>query len=276
MKITARINTFNEADHIAAALESVSWADELLVLDSFSTDGTAEIARRMGARVEMHEFRGYGEKHNHADRLCSHEWVLALDADERLTPELRAAILAVRAQGPRAEAYRMARRTWYLDRWIRHSGWYPDYQTRLYRRAVTCWAGEPPHEAPKVQGRVATLGGDLLHFTRRSVREHLEVMNRYTDIAAAARATAGRHASLARLALAPPWTFLRSYVWRQGFRDGRAGWILACLAANYVLLKEAKLLEHDRAATPAEAARPAPAAAAPAPPAAPRARHARR
>lgn len=249
MNITARINTFNEADHIAAALASVAWADEILVLDSFSTDGTAEIARQMGARVEMHEFRGYGEKHNRADQLCSHEWVLVLDADERLTPELRASILALRQHGPRADAYRMPRRTWYMDRWIRHSGWYPDYQTRLYRRPVTHWAGEPPHESPKVQGRVATLSGDLLHYTRRNLREHLEVMNRYTDLAAAARA--GRDPSWARLVLAPPWTFLRGYFFRQGFRDGWPGWILACLAANYVLLKEAKLLEHSRAAASA-------------------------
>lgn len=257
MKITARINTFNEADHIAAALESVAWADELLVVDSDSTDATVEIARRMGARVETHPFRGYGEKHNFADSLCAHDWVLALDADERVTPQLRAAIAAVQAHGPQADAYRMARRTWYLDRWIRHSGWYPDYQTRLYRRAVTCWAGEPPHEAPKVRGRVATLSGDLLHYTRRNVGEHIAVMNRYTDMAVAARAEAGRRSSLARLVLAPPWTFLRSYLFRQGFRDGRPGLILAYLAANYVLVNEAKLLEHDRAAdTRPEAAPP--------------------
>ncbi|MGH9535140.1 MAG: glycosyltransferase family 2 protein [Terriglobales bacterium] len=253
MKITARINTFNEADHIAAALESVAWADERLVLDSYSTDGTADIARQRGARVEQHEFRGYGEKHNHADSLCSHEWVLALDADERVTPQLREAVLALRTHGPKADAYRMARRTWYLDRWIRHSGWYPDYQTRLYRRAVTRWAGEPPHEAPKVQGRVTTLPGDLLHFTRRNLREHLEVMNHYTDMAATARAEAGRRPSWARLWLAPPWTFVRSYLLRQGFRDGRPGLILAYLAANYVLLKEAKLLERYRAVAPPEA-----------------------
>jgi glycosyltransferase involved in cell wall biosynthesis len=254
MKITARINTYNEADHIAAALDSVAWADELLVLDSYSTDATAEIARRHGARVEMHEFRGYGEKHNHADSLCRHEWVLTLDADERVTPELRAGIEQLRQRGPGADAYRMARRTWYMDRWIRHSGWYPDYQTRLYRRAVTHWGGEPPHEAPKVQGRVATLPGDLLHFTRRNVAEHVAMMNRYTDIAAAARAAAGRPPTWARLCCAPPWTFLRSYVLRQGFRDGRPGLILAYLAANYVLLKEAKLLEHYRAAAPPQLA----------------------
>lgn len=256
MKITARINTFNEEANLAAALESVAWADEILIVDSFSTDRTLEIARRYTERVVSYEFKGYGDKHNYADSLSTHDWVLALDADERVTPELRDAILALRGAGAACDGFRIARRTWYLNRWIRHSGWYPDYQTRLYRRAATRWEGEPPHEAPKVRGRVETLPGDLLHFTRRDLHEHIEVMNRYTDIAAAGRFAAGRRPSWRRLWLAPPWTFLRSYVFRQGFRDGLAGLIIAYLAAFYVHAKEAKLFERYRALPAPEAALP--------------------
>lgn len=258
MKITARVNTYNEEDNIGAALDSVRWADEILVVDSFSTDRTVQIARRFTDRVVTYEFKGYGDKHNYADSLCSHDWVLALDADERVTPELREAILRWRAEGTSLDGFRIARRTWYLDRWIRHSGWYPDYQTRLYRRAVTRWEGEPPHEAPKVRGQIGTLRGDLLHYTRRDLREHITVMNRYTDLAAAARFAAGRRPSHARLWLAPPLTFLRSYVAKQGFRDGLAGVIIAWLAAVYVHLKEAKLFEHYRAVPPRPQTEPSP------------------
>lgn len=246
MKITARVNTFNEEDNIAAALESVAWADEILVVDSHSTDRTVEIARGLAHRVVSHEFASHGAQHNYADSLCAHDWVLVLDADERLTPELSVTIQEIRRQGTDLDGFRMARRAWYLGRWIKHSGWYPDWQTRLYRRAVTRWDGEPPHEEPKVNGRVARLPGDLLHYTRRSLHEHVEVMNRYTDLAAAARFRQGRTVSNLQLALAPPAVFFRSYVLKQGFRDGWPGLVIAYLAASYVHLKQAKLLEKQR------------------------------
>ena len=250
MKITARVNTFNEEDNIAAALESVRWADEILVVDSDSADRTVEIARRYTDRVIQHPFASHGAQHNYADSLCTHDWVLALDADERVTPELAAEIQRVRAQGTAQDGFRMARRAWYLGRWIRHSGWYPDWQTRLYRRAVTRWDGEPPHEEPKVAGKVAYLNGDLLHFTRRSLHEHIEVMNRYTDLSAAARWREGRTVSGWQLALTPPAVFLRSYVGKQGFRDGWQGLVIAYLAAAYVHIKQAKLMEKERVGPP--------------------------
>jgi len=255
-KLSARINTFNEEDNIGPALESLAWADELVVVDSHSTDRTVEIARRYTDRVISYPFRGYGDKHNYADSLCTHEWVLTLDADERVTPELRTAIQALQRQGTELDGFRIARRTWYLDRWIRHSGWYPDYQARLYRRSCTRWEGESPHEAPKVKGRVGTLNGDLLHYTRRNLHEHIAVLNRYTDIAAETRFQAGKRPSKTRLALAPGATFLRSYIFKQGFRDGIAGLIIAYLAAYYVHVKDAKLLEKWRAIAPAEVDRP--------------------
>lgn len=250
MKISARINTYNEEDNIGAALESLSWADELIVVDSFSTDRTVEIARRYTGRVIQHEFLSHGEQHNWADQQCTHEWVFVLDADERVTPELREAIVALKQQGTELDGFRMARRAWYVDRWIRHSGWYPNWQTRLYRRSHGRWAGEPPHEAPKVNGRVGTLSGDLLHFTRRSLQEHVAVMNHYTDLASAARFREGRKVSLGQMLVAPPWKFLSSYIGKQGFRDGWTGLVIAYLAASYVALKQAKLMEKYRAVEP--------------------------
>lgn len=247
MKISARINTFNEEDNIAAALETVGWADEILVVDSFSTDRTVEIARRFTDRVIQRPFLSHGDQHNHADSLCSHDWVLTLDADERLTPELIAALRRLQAGGePACDGFRMARRAWYLGRWIRHSGWYPDWQTRLYRRAVTVWAGDPPHEAPKVKGRVDTLAGDILHYTRRSLHEHAAVMNYYTDLAAAARLRRHQQVSALRLGLNPAWTFFHTYFLRQGFRDGWPGVVIAYMAASYVNLRQAKMWEAEK------------------------------
>lgn len=246
IQITARINTLNEEDNIGPALASLSWADELLVVDTFSRDRTVEIARRMGARVVQRDFKSHGDQHNHADSIASHDWVFVLDADERVTPPLRASIEAVKRSTPAADGYRMPRLAWYLGRWIHHSGWYPNYQTRLYRRAVSRWDGEPPHEAPKVNGRVDTLEGDLLHFTRRSLHEHIAIMNFYTDLASAARHRNGQRGSVARMALDPLAAWMRAYVTGQGFRDGWQGLVIACGAAYYVHAREAKLIEKTR------------------------------
>lgn len=244
--ISAIVITRNEEEHIAAALETLAWAAEIVVVDSNSTDRTVEIAQRFNARVLRHEFAGYGAQYAFAQSQCRHDWVFWLDADERVTPALAAAIGGLPREGG-ADAYRIARRTWYFDRWIRHSGWYPDYQIRLYRRARTEWTRTRVHAAPRVAGRVATLaGGDLLHYTRRSLREHIEVMNRYTDLAAEDAYAAGHAPSRTRLITGPAWTWLRSYLLRQGFRDGWPGWLIAALAGYYVFAREAKLLELHR------------------------------
>lgn len=250
MKISARVNTYNEEDNIAACLETLTWADEIVVVDSFSTDRTVEIARRYTDRVYQNKFVGYREQHDFGDSLCENDWVMVLDADERLTPEAREEILAIRVAGTPHSGFRIPRRTWYLDRWIRHSGWYPDHQLRLFRKSCGGWAGPPEHAACRVTGSVASLRGDILHFTRRSLKEHLEVLNRYTDIAAHDRSEKGRRGSFSSLLTKPPVAFLRSYVWRAGFLDGWAGLVIAYLAATYVAVREAKLLEIARGTAP--------------------------
>jgi glycosyltransferase involved in cell wall biosynthesis len=245
MKITARVNTLDEEHNIVAALESLAWADEILVVDSWSKDRTVELARQHGAQVVQHDFRSHGEQHNYADTLASHDWVFVLDADERVTPELRASIEKIRQKGPKCSGYRFARRAHFMGRWIRHCGWYPDYQTRLYDRRATQWGGDPPHEEPKVNGPVEIIPGELLHYTKRNLKETLDQTNFFTSLAARDRHRRGkRAASYLKLLLLPPLIFLHSYVWKRGFLDGLPGLVISWLAAFYVFAREAKLREH--------------------------------
>ncbi len=244
MKITARINTLNEEHNIVAALESLSWADEILVVDSWSKDRTVELARQHGAKVYQHDFLSHGEQHNYADTLASHDWIFVLDADERLTPELRDAIENIRREDPKYSGYRFARRAYFMGRWIRHCGWYPDYQTRLYDRRTTKWGGDPPHEEPKVNGPVQIIPGELLHYTKRNLKESLDQLNFFTTLASQDRFRRGRRAaSYWKLLFIPPAIFLRSYVWKRGFLDGLPGLVISWLAAFYVFVREAKLRE---------------------------------
>jgi len=249
MHITARINTLNEEDNIATVLATLAWADECLVVDAGSTDATVEIARRQGARVLVHPFENFAAQHTFADSQCRTDWVLVLDADERLSPELASSLQQLRREGGGNDAqggvhaYLMARRAWYMGRWIWHSGWYPDWKLRLYRRSRTRWEGEL-HERPVLTGTpigaTQRLQGDLLHYPFRDRSEHDARIERYTDLAAAADYRRGRRLPVWRT-LAPPAAFVRSYLLQQGFRDGEAGWVIALQAARYVRLKQAKL-----------------------------------
>jgi glycosyltransferase involved in cell wall biosynthesis len=243
VKISVTIITRNEEDRIAEALASVAWADEIVVVDAESTDRTVEIARRYTDRIIINPWPGYAAQKNFADRQASHEWILSLDADERVSPELRQSIERLKREGPRHDGYRIPRRAWYLGRWINHSGWYPDYQLRLYRRDCARWQGDYVHESVQVEGRVGTLTGDLWHLTRRSLAEHHEVLGRYTTLAAEGDLAQGKTVGFLDLLLKPPLTFLRSYLLKQGFRDGIPGLVIASFAAYYVFLKQAKLWE---------------------------------
>ncbi len=246
MKVTATVITLNEERHIAEALESLSWADEIVVVDSGSTDATVEIARRYTERVVVADWPGYAAQKNRAAAEASHDWVFSLDADERVTPELARAIDRVRGRAPEARGFRVARRAWYVDRWVRHSGWYPDWQVRLYDRREARFAGDFVHESVKVEGAVGTLDGDLLHYTVESLSDHHARIDRYTTLAAEALAVRGRRFSAARAIMQPPITFLQTYLLKQGFRDGAAGLAIAGFAAYYVFLRQVKLWERQK------------------------------
>ncbi len=250
MKISASIIVRNEEDNIVALCETLDWADEIVIVDSDSTDRTVELARRYTDRVFNRPFQGYKDKHQYADAQTTGDWIFWIDADERVTPELRAAIAALRQRDEKTlpDGFRIARRTFYQERWIRHSGWYPDYQMRLYRKAASYWDGVAPHETARVRGVVETLPGEFLHYTKRDLSEHHRVLDSYTSLAASHLVGQGRRARALDLFILPIAAFLRTWVIKQGFRDGVPGLIIAMFTAYSVFLKYAKLWERQRPA----------------------------
>ena len=245
-KLSVTIITKNEAADIEAALASVAWADEIVVVDSHSTDDTAEIARRHTDRVVVRDWPGYGAQKNYAASIAAYDWILSLDADERATPELATEIRAQLAGAPREAAFRIPRVTRHLGRWIRTTDWYPDYQLRLYDRRAAEWTGALVHEAVAVRGAVGQLRAELQHYAYRDIADHLETIDRYTTLAARQMHDAGRRAGIGGLIVHPPLAFLRNYVARGGCRDGAAGFIISSMNAYYVFLKFAKLWELQR------------------------------
>jgi glycosyltransferase involved in cell wall biosynthesis len=245
-KVAVTVITRNEAAHIQAALETVSWADEIVLVDACSTDDTVAIARRFTDRVSVRDWPGYSDQKNHAAGLASHDWILSLDADERVSPDLALEIRRVLAGTPAAAAYRIPRLSCYLGRWLRSTDWYPDYQTRLYDRRVAQWQGRHVHESVRVDGATATLRCDLLHYPYRDISHHLQTIDRYTTLAAAKLHEAGQRASVVDVVIRPPLAFLRNYLVRYGIRDGGPGLLVSLLNSYYVLIKFAKLWELGR------------------------------
>jgi len=245
-KLSVTVITRNEAADIGGALASVAWADEIVVVDSQSTDETTAIARQYTDRVVTRAWPGYVEQKNHAASLASHDWILSLDADERVTPALAAEISALMAGTPGAEAFRIPRVTFHLGRWVRTTDWYPDYQLRLYDRRAARWTGRHVHEAVTVDGKTGQLRGELEHYAYRDIADHLETIDRYTTLAARQMQENGRRAGLLQMAGHPPLAFLRNYLAHGGIRDGAAGFIISAMNAYYVFLKFAKLWELQR------------------------------
>jgi glycosyltransferase involved in cell wall biosynthesis len=241
--VTATIITFNEAANIEAALASLSWADEIIVIDSHSTDDTVAIARRFTDKVIVRQWPGYIAQKNFAAEQATHDWIFSLDADERVTPELAAEVKALMASGPKAPGYRVPRVTFHLGRWMRSTDWYPDYQLRFYDRRRARWSGKYVHESVKADGPVEDLRGELQHYAYRDLAHHFQTMDRYTTLAAKQMFEEGRTAGFFDLMVHPPAAFLRNYVLRGGFRDGVPGLIVSAMNARYVGLKFAKLWE---------------------------------
>lgn len=247
-QVSVTIITLNESAHIAAAIESAAWADEIIVVDAGSTDDTVAIARAKGATAVSRPWTGYIDQKNHAASLASHDWIFSLDADERITPALAAEVRALLAAGPPLRGYRVPRVTFHLGRWIRTTDFYPDFQTRLYDRRAARWAGKYVHESVKVDdGRVGQLTSELLHYSFRDLRDHLDRINGYTTLAARQMHESGRRAGAFDLLLHPPAAFLRNYLLRRGFADGMAGLTISLVNAYSVMLKFAKLWELQQA-----------------------------
>ncbi len=241
MKISATIITCNEERNIARAIESLRCADEIIVVDSGSTDRTVELARKLGVRVVESAWPGYANQKNFAADQAVHDWILSIDADESLSEALEAEIWKVKKSGPYFDAYTMPRLARYLGRWIRHSGWYPDRKVRLYHRGKARWEGEYVHESVVATGTVGHLESNLLHFTCDSLSEHLRTMDRYTTLAAEQLIEAKYTVTWGKLIFQPPWTFFHAYFVKLGFLDGVEGLAIANMAALYNFLKYAKV-----------------------------------
>lgn len=240
MKISAAIIALNEERNIARAIESLRCCEEVVVVDSGSTDRTVELARVHGARVVETHWRGYAAQKNFASAVCEHDWVLSLDADEALSEALEGEIWQLKKNGPQHDGYTMPRLAQYLGRWILHSGWYPDRKVRLFHRDKAEWVGDYVHESVKVRGSVGQLENNLLHFTCSSLSEHLRTLDRYTTLAAEQVVAQGKTVTWRHLALDPAWTWVKSYVLQRGFLDGAEGLAIAYMASIYTFLKYAK------------------------------------
>jgi len=252
--VSVTIITRNEAAHIGADLASVAWADERIVVDCGSTDDTVHIARAHGVRVETRPWEGYSSQKNYAASLATHDWVLSVDADERVSEALAAEIRQVLTEPSSRRGYRIPRVAFYLGRWIRSTDWWPDWQLRLYDRRSGSWSRVHVHESVRVSGPVGRLRGELQHYPYATVADHLETIDRYTTIAARELYENGRHAGFSRIAVHPALALARNYVLRGGFRQGTAGLIVSLLNSYYVLLKFVKLWELEHAQPEAAAA----------------------
>lgn len=240
-RLSACVITLNEERNLARLLESLRGiADEIVVVDSGSTDRTEAIARLHGARFEFREWTHYGEQKNHAAGIATAAWILSLDADEELSSELQSALLDWKKRVPQFDVYEMARKTWYLGGWIRHSGWYPDFKKRLYRKGTAKFAGSL-HETLQFCGKCGRLAGDLLHYTIHEFAEHEANVEHYSTLAARHMFEQGKRHWRGALWLATPWNFFHTYVVRAGFLDGYRGFLIARMAARTTRLKFAKL-----------------------------------
>ena len=250
IRISIVIITFNEERNLARCLESVKdIADEILVVDSCSTDNTIAIAERYHAKVIQNPFAGYGEQKNFATMHAENDWILSLDADEALTPQLKESILEIK-KNPAYNVYQMHRITNYCGKWIKHCGWYTDSQTSLYDRNKGKWLEKKVHEywRPDNESDIkGTLRGDLLHYSFTSVSEHLKKIEKYSELGAEEAVEAGKEASLLKVMLYPKWRFFNDYVIQLGFLDGFYGFVICRLSAYAAFIKYSKIRQHRRA-----------------------------
>ena len=254
VEISVCIITFNEEKSISRAIESVVWADEILVVDSNSTDKTREIAESLGAKVILQDWHGFSKQKQFATDHAKFDWILSLDADEEVTPELAYEIISLKEASPSedakrfslADGYKISRKTLYMGRWIRHSGWYPDWQLRFFNRNKGKWKDVLIHESVKMieNSKVETLGGDLLHYSIEDASYHHRLIGeRYAPLAAEQMFRRGKRTSRLKIATAGISAFFQTYLLKAGFLDGFAGFCIARFAAHHAFLKHLLLWE---------------------------------
>ncbi|MEM6360028.1 MAG: glycosyltransferase family 2 protein [Bacteroidota bacterium] len=245
LKISGLVITYNEESNLEDCLKSLKpVVDEIVVVDSFSADNTEEIAKRFGARFIQNRFEGHIQQKNYAVDQAKFDWVLSLDADERLSDELIAEIKKIKGQNPDLGAYKFNRLSNYCGSWIRHCGWYPDTKLRLWNKQIGKWGGVNPHDSVIIQPSVEVkkLKGDLLHYSFYTVGQHLQQINKFTTIAAQESYNRGKKTNfLLHIVLYPFWLFLKNYILKRGFLDGYFGFIICINGAFYKYQKYTKL-----------------------------------
>lgn len=261
--ISAFVICFNEQEQITDCLKSLSFCDEVILIDSFSTDDTVGIARNLGAKIIQRTWPGYREQKAYGLTVVAHEWVVNIDADERVSDELRESILKVleddydhKPATQRIAGYYVNRVVYHLGRWWRRGGWYPEYRLRVFRKSAVSWGGVEPHEKAIVRGETASLSGELYHFTYKDIDEQFSRLHSLSTIVAREEYNSGRRASFLSLLINPILRMLKFYVLKRGYREGMAGFVVAGVEGCYTFMKYAKLwgleYQHGRASAAAE------------------------
>ena len=242
-KISVAIITKNEEANIRGCLESVRWADDIVVVDSGSTDQTLKICGQFPVRVFEEEWKGFARQKNSAIAKTRHEWILSLDADERVTEKLKEEIDQTLHSDPPVDGYLVARKNFFLGRWIKHCGWYPDHNLRLFRKERGSFVEREVHEKATVKGEVRCLKEPLEHYTYRTLSDFIQRTDRYSSLAAREMWREGRRFRRADLLFRPPYTFFQMYLLRAGFLEGHWGFLLSVLYSFYTFAKYSKLKE---------------------------------
>jgi len=246
-KISAIVVCYNEEDNIERCLKSLLWADEIIVVDSFSTDRTVELCKKYTKRLYQREWPGFIQQKSYAVSLAQYEWGFSLDSDEVVTEKLRDEILTrLSADKGEINGYYVKRHSFYLGRWINHGGWYPDYKLRLFKKNEAVCGGENPHDKYFVNGKTARLSGEIEHYTYRNISDQLSTIDRFSEISADGLYEKGSRFALVKMFFKPPVKFFETYVYKLGFLDGLAGFIVSVLTSYYIFVKFAKLWEKGK------------------------------
>lgn len=244
MEISAVIITFNEEKRLEPALKSLAGlVSEIVVVDSFSTDNTVKLAKKYTNKVFQRKWTDYSDQKNYANTRASFPWILSLDADERISPELREELIEIKKEEPECDGFLIPRQVYYLGKWIRHSGWYPDRKLRLFRKESARWEGEYVHESLVIDGKIQKLSGSIHHFTYRNISEHLDRINKFSELGAKKLYARGKRCGWHHLVFMPFFRFVKSYFWRAGFLDGYPGFIVSVLNGYSIFLRYTKLRE---------------------------------
>jgi glycosyltransferase involved in cell wall biosynthesis len=245
-KLSVTIISYNEEKNIRDCLESVQWADEIVVIDSFSIDKTIDICREYTDRVYQNKWPGFVEQKNFALTKASHNWILSIDADERVSDELGEEIKGLLSNSLKYDGYYIPRKTFYVNKWILHCGWYPDYKIRLFKKDKGRWegtGGTAIHESVKVNGRVGYLKGDILHHSFPTISSHLKTINSFTSISATENFKKGERTGILSILFRPIFNFFKMYILKLGFLDGIPGLIVSVLSSYHVFIKYTKMWE---------------------------------